>query len=369
MNPLARLRRSFGAKLLAAQLLVVVAGALTLLAIALSVGPILFHRHIRDALGVVPPDVARHLDTAFSQSTLAALGIATAASVVTALAVSWFISARVTHTLGSLAHASVAIAAGAYETRVPVAGEDEVAELASSFNEMAVRLETTERRRRELLSDVAHELRTPLATIDGYVEAVADGVIQPDERIWAAVRTEVGRLTRLADDLQKVSRAEERQLDLHRAPADPAALVEAAVAAAAPGFGAKNVTLEHETPSALPRVAVDGDRIGEVLSNLLENALRHTPPGGRVVISAAARTDGVELAVADSGEGIEPAHLPRIFERFYRVESARDRASGGSGIGLAIAKAIVEAHGGTISAESAGSGDGTTIRVTLPAVT
>jgi two-component system, OmpR family, sensor histidine kinase BaeS len=365
MRP-ALLRRSFAAKLLAAQLLVVLAGSLTLLAVALSVGPILFHRHVRDALGVVPPDVARHLDAAFNQSTLVALGIAAAAAAITALCVSWFVSARVTQTIGTLAAASGEVARGAYGTRVSVVGEDEVGELARSFNEMATMLEQTEGRRRELLSDVAHELRTPLATIDGYIEAVADGVMQPEERIWHAIRTEVGRLTRLADDLQKVSRVEERQLDLCVSPVEPAAIIRAAVAAAAPSFDAKHVELGANVADGLPAVLIDADRIGEVLANLLENALRHTPPRGQVMVTATADSDHVELAVTDTGEGIEPSHLPRIFERFYRVSSARDRASGGSGIGLAIAKAIVEAHGGTIRAESAGVGRGTTLRLQLP---
>jgi two-component system, OmpR family, sensor histidine kinase BaeS len=360
------LRRSFAAKLLAAQLLVVLAGSLTLLAVALSVGPILFHRHVRDALGVVPPDVARHLDAAFNQSTLVALGIAAAAAAITALCVSWFVSTRVTRTIGTLAAASGEVARGAYGTRVTVLGEDEVSALARSFNEMATMLEQTERRRRELLSDVAHELRTPLATIAGYVEAVADGVMQPDTRIWHTIRTEVRRLTRLADDLQTVSRVEERQLDLRVSPVELKVIIHAALAAAAPSFDAKRVGLAADIADGLPAVLIDADRIGEVLANLLENALRHTPPEGQVRVAATADSDHVEIAVTDTGEGIEPSHLPRIFERFYRVERARDRASGGSGIGLAIAKALVEAHGGTIRAESAGLGRGTTVRLQLP---
>ncbi len=362
----ARLQRSFGGKLLAAQLLVVLAGSITLLAVALSVGPILFHRHVRDALGVVPPDVARHLDMAFDQSTLLALGIAAAAAAATALGVSWFVSARVTRTLTTLSAASSKLAQGAYDTRVPVLGEDEIGALARSFNRMAATLEQTERRRRELLSDVAHELRTPLATIDGYAEAVADGVMAADERVWGIIRTEITRLTRLADDLQKVSRAEERQLDLRIVPVRPQEIVAAAVAAATPAFEAKHVGLDARVPGDLPELLADADRIGEVLANLLENALRHTPADGRVTVAAADDSGRVEITVADDGEGIAPAHLGRIFERFYRAEPARDRASGGSGIGLAIAKAIVEAHGGTISAESAGLGRGSTFRIELP---
>jgi two-component system sensor histidine kinase BaeS len=363
-----RLRRSFGAKLLAGQLLVVLAGAATLLVVAFSVGPILFHRHVREALGVVPPDVARHLDSAFDQSTFVALAIAAAAAAVTAVAVSWFVARRVTGTVRGLAGASAALAAGSLDTRMPVTGEDEVGALARSFNEMAARLEQTEQRRRELLSDVAHELRTPLATIDGYLEAVDDGVMQADVRVLASVRGEVQRLTRLADDLQRVSRAEERQLDLHLSRVAPQELVETARAAAAPAYADKGVRLSTATGDAVPAVQVDPDRLGEVLANLLENALRHTPGGGSVTLGAHANGNStVELAVSDSGDGIAAEHLPRVFERFYRADRARDRAGGGSGIGLAIAKAIVEAHGGRISAESAGPGRGATFRVALPA--
>lgn len=364
----AGLRRSFAAKLLVAELLVVAAGAGTLLAVAFSVGPLLFHRHIRDALGVVPPDVARHLDAAFNQSTFVALAIAAAAAAVAALAISWFVARRVTGTIRGLAGASAAVAAGSLETRVSAVGEDELGALARSFNEMAARLEQTEQRRRTLFSDVAHELRTPLATLDGYLQAISDGVMQPDERVLGSVRGEVARLTRLADDLQKVSRAEERQLELHLARVEPQALVGAARAAAAPSYADKGVQLRADTDAGLPPLQVDPDRLGEVLANLLENALRHTPAGGSVGIAAHANGAGtVELAVTDSGEGIAAEHLPRVFERFYRADRARDRAHGGSGIGLAITKAIVEAHGGHISAESAGPGAGATFRVTLPA--
>jgi signal transduction histidine kinase len=192
--------------------------------------------------------------------------------------------------------------------------------------------------------------------------------MQPDARVLASVRGEVRRLTRLADDLQKVSRAEERQLDLHLARVVPQELVETARAAAAPGYADKGVQLATAADNTELRVQVDPDRLGEVLANLLENALRHTPAGGTVTLEAHANGNGtVELSVSDSGDGIAAEHLPRVFERFYRADRARDRAGGGSGIGLAIAKAIVEAHGGRINAESEGPGRGATFRVALPA--
>ncbi len=360
------LRRSLAAKLLLAQLLVIVAGATTLALVALAIAPGLFRGHVRDALGVVPEDVARHLDEAFDDAVLLALGVAIAAAAITAFAVSWFLSVRIVRPIGRLATAAERIARGSYGERVPVRGSDELSVLASAFNDMAASLESAELRRRQLLSDLAHELRTPLATIEGYVEGVRDGVVPPTPETWSVLETESGRIRRLVDDLQKVSRAEERQLDLRIGPLAPGAIVAQAAQAAGPAYAAKGVALETTADDRLPPVAADGDRIGEVLANLLDNALRHTPAGGSVEVRAEGRGGEVEFTVSDSGEGIAPEHLGRVFERFYRIDSGRTRARGGSGIGLAIARALVEAHGGRIRAESADPGAGTRFVVTMP---
>ena len=361
-----RLRHSLAGKLLVAQLLVIVAGSVTLLLVALSLAPGLFRDHVREALGIVPEDVSRHLDHAFDDAVLVALGVAIGAAALTAAAVSWFLSVRIVRPLGQLARAAERIAQGNYGERVPVTGSDELTILAAAFNDMAASLESAELRRRQLLSDLAHELRTPLATIEGYLEGVRDGVMPASAETWAVLETESGRLRRLVDDLQKVSRAEERQLDLRIRPVSPAAIVAAAVQAAEPAYLAKKVELRCTVDERLPQLAADPDRIGEVLANLLDNALRHTPPGGRVEVLAERHGDDVELVVVDSGEGIPPEHLGRVFERFYRVDSGRTRAMGGSGIGLAIARALVEAHGGRIRAESEGAGQGARFIVTLP---
>ena len=362
-----RLRRSLTAKLLAAQILVIIAGSVTLALVALAIAPDLFHSHVRDALGVVPADVSRHLDEAFEDAVLVSLAIAIGAAAVTAAIASGFLAVRIVRPIRALAEASQRIARGSYGSRVPTVGSDELAVLASSFNEMAASLETAERRRRELLSDVAHELRTPLATIEGYVEGLRDGVVASEAPTWALLATETGRLQRLVDDLQLVSRAEERQLDLRTVEVDPASLVEDAVRAAAPAYEVKGVRLETTAEPRLPAVAVDPDRIGEVLANLLENALRHTPEGGRVDVRAENRGNEVELLVSDTGEGIAPEQLDRVFERFFRADPARSRATGGSGIGLTIARALAEAHGGLLRAESEGPGRGARFVLSLPA--
>jgi len=358
-----RRRRRWVGRLL---LLVILAGSVTLALVALLVAPTLFDTHVREALGVVPQAVADHLDQAFMDAMLVALGIATAAAALTAIAASGFLAVRMLRPIRAMAAGARRITAGHYEVRVPEAGQDELAVLGRAFNEMATSLETAERRRRELISDVAHEFRTPLATVGGYVEAMADGTLPRSDENLDVLRQETHRMARLLDDLSKVSMAEERQLDLRFAVREANGLIARAAQAVSLAYAGKGVTLDvHEGPEAAP-VLVDADRIAEVLGNLLANALRHTPPGGRVEIGARPRGDDVEIWVEDSGEGIAPQDLERVFERFYRVDRARSRASGGSGIGLSIARAIVTAHGGRLWAESSGMGMGARLTVALP---
>src|SRR5512132_168588 len=363
-----RRRSSLAARLFAAQLLVIVAGSLTLALVALAVAPGLFRTHARQALTVLPPDVVGHLQRAFEDAVLVALVIATIAAVVTALAASWLLAQRLTRPIRILGDAAERIGAGGYQARVPVAAHgDELAALGRAFNQMAGALEATERHRQALLADLAHELRTPLATLEAYVEGLADGVVAADQEAWTVLQAELDRLRRLTEDLTAVSRAEEHQLDLRPSPVDPGALVTRAVQAAEPAFAAKGVALQADVDRGLPTVSVDPDRLGEVLANLLGNALRHTPSGGRVEITAVGRGDEVEVAVTDTGEGIPPELLERVFERFFRVDPARSRNSGGgSGLGLTISRAIVQAHGGRVWAESAGRGRGARLVVRLP---
>jgi signal transduction histidine kinase len=249
---------------------------------------------------------------------------------------------------------------------VPAAEADELGALAVQFNTMASALEAAERRRVALIGDVAHELRTPLATIEGYTEGLLDGVVSPSAENWALLHDEAGRLRRLVQELQELSRAEARQLPLQLRPCPPAELVEQTVRRIAPQFAEKGVTLSADVPADLPAVQVDADRIIQVLINLLGNALRSTPAEGKVQVRVERQQDAVTFHVVDSGIGIAPEHLPHLFERFYRVDKARSRALGGSGIGLTIAKAIVEAHDGQIWAASPGLGQGATFSFTLP---
>ena len=360
------LRRSLTAKLLIAQLAVIIAGSATLAVVAFATGPGIFHHHVRDALGIVPPDVMRHLDEAFRQALSLSLAIAIAAATATAAIVSWLVSTRVVRPVRGMAAAARRISRGDYEARVTVTGDDELTTLGRAFNEMAASLASAEERRRRLLSDVGHELRTPLATIDAYLEGLADGVVQPGQETWTLLHTEASRLGRLTEDVSKVSRAEERQLDLRLQRMPAHALLDAAAQAAAPAFAARGVRLVIATDGGAPDVDVDPDRLGEVLANLLDNAVRHTAPDGLVTLVAQRSGDDALLSIADTGDGIAPEELERVFERFYRSDSARSRDRGGSGIGLAIARALVEAHGGRLWAESAGHGRGTRFLCQLP---
>lgn len=360
-------RRSLTVKLLGAELAVIIAGAATLALVALLLGPTLFHRHVRDALGYVPPTVLHHLDQAFGESLALSLGVGVAAAAATAAAIGWLVSTRIVRPVQVLAGVARQVSRGDYETRVNVVGDDELTVLARAFNEMAGSLSSAEQRRRRLLSDVAHELRTPLATIDAYLEGLSDGVVQPTPDTWKLLRSESARLNRLAEDVARVSRAEEHQLDLRLAREAPQQLLESAARAAAPAFAEKGVELRVESAHGAPDVQVDRDRIGEVLANLLQNALRHTSVGGTVTLAAIPDDDAAALlTVTDTGDGLERDQLEHIFERFYRTDTARSRDRGGSGIGLTISRAIAEAHGGELWAESDGHGHGSRFVLRLP---
>ena len=217
----------------------------------------------------------------------------------------------------------------------------------------------------EVILDVSHELRTPLSTIRGHVEGLAEGVIEPSEETWALLQAEAERMSRLVDDLRRLSQAEAGQLALSPAPVSPAEVVGLAVERMLPLFDEKGVELRSAVPDKLPPVLADSGRVVQVLTNLLDNALRHTPSGGRVVVGAGAGGEAV-FEVTDTGEGLASEHLPHVFERVYRAEKSRSRSGGGSGVGLAISKALVEAMGGRIWVGSPGVGEGATFSFTLP---
>ena len=361
-------RPGLAVRLLIAQLLAITAGTVTFALVALAAGPPLFRTHLHDALGTVPPPgVAAHLDDAFATAAGIAIGVGTAAALLTAAAVSLLITRRFSRPVHDLGTAAARVADGDYTTRVTPPGlGPELDALTSAFNAMAASLETTEATRRRLLADAAHELRTPLATLDAYLEGLADGIRTPGQQTWDVLASQTARLRRLADDIALVSRAEEGQLPLHPATISLNGLVTTAVQAARPGYENRGVTLTSRLTPQQPSIIADPDRLAQVLAGLLSNALRHTPPGGQVTVSTQTAGPDVMITVADTGDGIAAEHLPHIFERFYRADAARDRAHGGSGIGLTVARALIIAHGGTLTAASGGPGTGAKFTITLP---
>lgn len=245
------------------------------------------------------------------------------------------------------------LGSGDFSQRAPAEGANEIRQLAVAFNSMAANLEDAERQRRNLVADVAHELRTPVSNIQGYLEAVKDGLLEPNEGTIETIHGQVVHLGHLVEDLRLLAQAEAGALQLHRIPSQMPVVLQGCVDAVRPRAEAKGITLTLEADMAMPYVEMDSTRISQVVNNLLENAIIHTPEGGSVTVTSG--TDQgrmVRVAVADSGTGISSEDLLRVFDRFFRADASRSRATGGVGLGLTIAKQLVEAHGGSIHVES-----------------
>lgn len=353
-------------RLLAANSIVVVASIATTIVVAMLVGPPMFQR-LMDA-AVQPGSATDHpYQRAFERATTMSVGTALAVSAVAALTLSWYLSRRVYRSTSELACAATAIADGHYDVRVSPAGlGKEFDEIAAAFTTMARRLGDVDRTRRQMLADLAHEIRTPVAVLEAYFEALEDGVQTLDADTMGVLRDQTRRLTRFSADIGALFNAEQRPDSIVVRPVQVADLIANAVVSFEPQYRAKGVDLGSGVDAGLPDVNADPERIGQVLTNLLNNALRHTHSGDRVRITARLSGDAVAVGVADTGDGIPAEHLDRLFERFYRVDAARDREHGGAGIGLAIARAFVEAQGGHISAASAGTGRGSVFTFTIP---
>lgn len=282
-----------------------------------------------------------------------------------AVLVTLTLSVRILRPVERLTAAAQRMEKGDLAVRVPVESDDEIGQLAHAFNAMAGGLAQQEQLRRNMVNDVAHELRTPLTNLRGYLEAARDGLIEPDAALVDNLYEETMLLNRLVADLQELAQAEAGQLTIMRQPAPLAGIVEQAVAMSRPQADAKGLTLAADLPADLPPVDVDPERVGQVVRNLINNAVAYTPPGGRIGVSARSIAGAVAVSVADTGTGIGPADLPHVFDRFYRADRSRARETGGAGLGLAIARQIVVAHGGAITAESQ-PGQGSTFTFTLP---
>jgi signal transduction histidine kinase len=284
---------------------------------------------------------------------------------VVAVAISMFVSRRTLSPLRSLQYAAERLGTGDLAQRVRVARNDEVGEMAQTFNTMAEGLEQAEAQRRVLMADVAHELRTPLTNIQGYVEAIRDGVVDADEATIGTLHRQVLHLAHLIDDLQLLALAEAGALPLDPQPASLVDVARTSADAFRPRADAKQIALTFTGPNAMPTTNFDKERIAQVIGNLLENAIRHTPEHGTVSVAVGTTDSRVHVSIADTAPGIPGSELDRIFDRFHRRDPSRARATGGAGLGLTIAKQLVEAHGGSIAVNST-EGQGSTFTFELP---
>ncbi len=369
-------KASLSGKFLLSYLLIVLVGVATLLAVTFALAPTLFQAQLVRILQTHPStlttaEASQRILGDFLGTLLTALALAAIAAIVTSLAISLFVARRITIPLQHMTQASQRISTGHYAERIevaPVHRADELGRLAASINALAVALEQTERRRLEVIGDVAHELRTPIATLEGYLEGLLDGVVEPTPDTLAMLHTQAGRLRRLVGDLQELSRAEARQIPLALQPIAPQRLVQSALEPLEGQFAEKGLELDIHLPEDLPQVMADPARAMQILTNLLVNALRYTPAPGKIEMVVSREGDMVAFRVTDTGVGLTPEQLAHIFERFYRVDKSRSRALGGSGIGLTIAQSLARAMGGDIRVASAGLGQGSSFTLTLPQV-
>jgi len=303
---------------------------------------------------------------AFLQNSQRSLGIAALVAVVIAVVLGFIVSNLITRPMRQLATSAHRIAAGDLSQRVKHNSDDEVGEVSLAFNSMAEQLEMKEKSRKQLLADIAHELRNPLSIVQGNLEAWLDGVIKPSPDQIASVYDETILLNRLVSDLRELSLAEAGQLKLRLEQSNLGELINAEITVFNVRCQEKRIQLVADVAENLPQVSIDQDRIRQVLHNLLENALRYSPVGGTISVKAQSENEGyITISISDAGTGIDPADLPYIFDHFYKADRSRQRGYGGAGIGLALVKKYVELHGGRVWVESQ-VGKGSTFYFTLP---
>ncbi|SDB79743.1 Signal transduction histidine kinase [Raineyella antarctica] len=359
-------RLGLAPRLLLNNLLVIVAGAGTVVLTVLLVAPAVFQLHLRRAAVPLDAKVLEHIGRAVDQAVLVSVGVGVVIATFTASTISWLVARRLAAAVAEAADTGRHLADGHLDARVLDPGMGpELATLTTSLNDLAERLQSTETTRRELTADLAHQLRTPITSIEATLEAVREHVLPPDDLTLETLTAQSARLRRLVADLEVVSRAEERQLLLNVEPVAIPALVEEALGAQRERYRAAGIHLEATINPGLPLVLVDPDRIQEALGCLLDNALRHTPPGGTVTLTAqprdTARSAPAQIIVSDTGDGFPPSEAEHLFHRFTKGPH-----STGSGLGLTIARALVEAHHGTLLAHSDGPGNGARFTITLP---
>lgn len=356
-------------------LVVIIIGILVLVTAAEFTVPGAFERHIAEMVSVMGPEAKQmesDLFENFRKAVDESLVFSAAAASIAAVVVSIFVSRQVILPIKRIKIASQSIADGNYDERVQIPEGpfnqrlDELGQLSVSFNQMAAKLEKAETLRHQLIGDIAHELRTPLSTIKGYMEGLMDGVLTAGDATYLQVHQEAERMQRLVDDLQDLNRVEAGVINLNLEKTSVGDLLENTIKRLERQFEDKGVAVRLEVEEGLPEIRVDRDRINQVLLNIIGNSLQYTPRGGTVTTEVKQQDQQLLITVRDTGIGIAPEDLNSIFTRFFRVDKSRSRAGGGSGIGLTISKHLVEAHGGTIIAVSDGLEKGSRFIISLP---
>lgn len=360
-------------KLFLSYIVVILIAMIVLLTATAFVAPVNFTEQMQHGRGNMAGMMGQQMEALESElendfriAVNSALLIAGVVAIATSIGVSWFVSQRIVNPIRSLVMLSHRIAGGDYEQRLQVDTHDELAELVDSFNQMATALANTETMRMRLLGDVTHELKTPLTSIKGYMEGLQDGVLPATPETFQLIHREADRLQRLVQDLQELSRAEAGEIPMRITSCRLQDIVSSVAKQIRPQFVEKNIVLVVDVAAGLPTVKADSDRTAQILTNLLGNALQYTESGGTVEVRAEHEGDYIRTTVIDSGIGLADKDREQIFQRFYRVDKSRSRSSGGSGIGLTVAKHLVEAQGGQISVTSAGIGKGSRFSFTLP---
>jgi histidine kinase len=362
-------------RLFLSYLVIILVGVITLFGAASWIAGVFFQANIQTILaekGNTPTGIAA-LNEAFNDGVHNSLLIAAIASLIAAIIISVFVSARLARPLHEMVNAANRLASGHYEEKVLAPPIHEIAELAAAFNQMAESLQHNEKLRREMVSDLAHELRTPLTVIEGHMEGLIDGVLEPTSATYGRIQREARRLHRLAQELGTLSELDSPNLKLNLEKLPVAEIMEEVLNRVQPQFEFKGITLEssfagEKAGGSKLEVLADRDRLEQIVINLLANALHYSDTGGHVTFRARRVNKGVEFSIRDTGIGIAPENLSHVFERFYRVDRSRARRgnTGGSGIGLTIVKRLVEAQKGDIWLESE-PGKGTEVYFTLPA--
>ncbi len=347
-------------------MILIILASVTLVVTALLVAPPIFNRHLQ--LAKIDSSAARkHISEAFAAAFSFSLLIAMLTALLVVVVMGWYLMRRIAEPIESLALFAESLASGEGVGAMTVTSSTpEISRLAIALSEMSSELAQVQSEQVRMLRDLAHELRTPIATIGALVEGIEDGVVKSDVKSWKTIREQLQRLNRLSVDVRDVSNSHDQTLSVFKISVDPCEIGRSAIAAWAMRFENKGVLLELHVLGEVPQIKADPLRIGQVLSNLLENSLRHTSKAGKVQLVIESVSSGVSFSVQDDGEGILPGQLPYVFDRLYRGDMARHSGDSGSGLGLTIARSIAKSHSGTLTATSGGSSRGSTFTLTIP---